>query len=89
MHLMLAGTMIATVSAWAVVPVADVFDTGLAGRFAAAMQQADDDCLATSMLVDGGSMLVMLDERGGVTEIELGTMPTRAEGELRMAMSGQ
>ena len=89
MHLMLAGSMIATVSAWAVVPVADVFDTGLAGRFAAAMQQADDDCLATSMLVDGGSMLVMLDERGGVTEIELGTMPTRAEGELRMAMSGQ
>jgi hypothetical protein len=86
---MLAGSMIATVSAWAVMPVADVFDTGLAGRFASAMQQADDDCLATSMLIDGGSMLVMLDERGGVTEIELGAMPARAEGELRMAMSGQ
>jgi hypothetical protein len=86
MHLLLAGSTIATLSAWAVTPTADVFDTGLAGHFAAALHQADQDCLATSLIVDGGSMLVMLDERGGVTEIDLGVMPSIAEQELRMAM---
>jgi hypothetical protein len=88
MHLLLAGSALATVSAWAVMPAADVFDTGLAGHFASAMQQASEDCPATSMFVDGGSMLVLLDERGGVTEVELGAMPRQAERELRMAMPG-
>jgi len=86
MHFLLAGSTIATLSAWAVTPTADVFDTGLAGHFASALQQADQDCLATSLIVDGGSMLVMLDERGGVTEVDLGVMPPTAEQELRMAM---
>jgi hypothetical protein len=86
MHLLLAGSMIATVSAWAVTPAVDVFDTGLAGHFAAALHRADQDCLATSLIVDGGSMLVILDERGGVTEVDLGMMPPKAERELRAAM---
>lgn len=86
MHLLLAGSMIATLSAWAVTPSSDVFDSGLAGHFAAAMQQADQDCLASTLIVDGGSMLVILDERGDVTEIDLGSMPAMAAHELRAAI---
>lgn len=86
MHLLLAGSMIATLSAWAVTPSSDIFDSGLAGHFAAAMQQADQDCLASTLIVDGGSMLVMLDERGDVTEIDLGSMPATAAHELRVAI---
>ena len=86
MHLLLAGSTIAAVSGWAVMPAADVFDTGLAGHFASAMQHSNNDCLASSVLVDGGSMLVVLDERGGITEVELGAMPAVAEQELRMAI---
>lgn len=86
MYLLLAGSTIATLSAWAVSPTADIFDTGLAGHFASAIQQSEQDCLASALLVDGGSMLVMLDERGGVTEIDLGSMPAVAAYELRAAI---
>ena len=86
MHLLLTGSLIATMSAWAVVPDGDVFDTGLASHFASAMEQSQDDCAASSLIVDGGTMLVVLDEQGDVTEIELGEMPRVAEQELRMAI---
>ena len=86
MHLLLAGSMIATLSAWAVTPSTDIFNSGLAEHFASAIEQANQDCPASAPIANGDSMLVMLDGRGDSTEVILGSMPAIAARELRTAI---
>lgn len=86
MHLLLAGSMIATLSAWAVTPSTDIFKSGLAEHFASAMEQANQDCTDSPLIANGDSMLVMLDGRGDGTGVNLGSMPIIAARELRTAI---
>ena len=64
MHTLAIGSTIAVLSAWTTAPTGGVFDSGLAGRFAAAFERHSDNCLAADLIVDGGGMLVMLNEHG-------------------------
>lgn len=89
MHTLAIGSTIAVLSAWTTAPTGGVFDSGLAGRFAAAFERHSDNCLAADLIVDGGGMLVMLNEHGDVTEVDLGSMPTAAARELRSVMPGR
>jgi hypothetical protein len=78
MYTLIAGSTLAILSAWTTTPASDVFNTGLARHFAIAMDQTQPDCLASTVFVDAGEMLVMLDERGDVLEIDLGGLPDAA-----------
>ncbi|MDG1838228.1 MAG: hypothetical protein P8I91_05445 [Phycisphaerales bacterium] len=88
MYTLILGSTLAVLSAWATVPTDTTFNTGLARHFAEAMHQAQPDCLASTVLVDSGEMLVMLDERGDVMEIDLGGLPVGASSAMMLGTSG-
>ena len=87
MYTLIAGSTLAILSAWATAPTDATFNTGLARHFAEAMHQAQPDCLASTVLVDSGEMLVMLDERGDVVEIDLGGLPEGASSAMMLGSS--
>ena len=74
MHMLAFGSAVAVISAWAAAPTAMMFESGLLRTFANAMQ-ADHGCESLDVVIDDGEFLVLLDESGDVTEIELGEMP--------------
>jgi hypothetical protein len=87
MYTLIAGSTLAILSAWATAPTDATFNTGLARHFAEAMYQAQPDCLASTVLVDSGEVLVMLDERGDVMEIDLGGLPDGASSAMMLGTS--
>ena len=87
MYTLIAGSTLAILSAWATAPTDATFNTGLARHFAEAMHQSQPDCLASTVLVDSGEMLVMLDERGDVMEIDLGGLPEGASSAMMLGSS--
>ena len=74
MHMLAFGSAVAVISAWAAAPTAMMFESGLLRTFANAIQ-ADHGCESLDVVIDDGEFLVLLDESGDVTEIELGEMP--------------
>ena len=87
MYTLIAGSTLAILSAWATAPTDATFNTGLARHFAEAMHQAQPACLASTVLVDSGEMLVVLDERGDVMEIDLGGLPEGASSAMMWGTS--
>jgi len=87
MYTLIAGSTLAILSAWATAPTDATFNTGLARHFAEAMHQAQPECLASTVLVDSGEMLVVLDERGDVMEIDLGGLPEGASSAMMWGTS--
>lgn len=88
MYTLVIGSTLAVLSAWATAPTDVNFNTGLARHFADALHQSEADCLASTVLIDSGEMLVMLDERGDVTEIDLGGLPVGASSAMMLGTSG-
>ena len=89
MYTLAIGSTIAVLSAWITAPTGGVFDSGITGRFAAALEQSSNDCLAADLIVDGGDMIAVINEHGDVIEVDLGAMPLIAAHQLRSVMPGQ